>query len=504
MNNNSLKKSLLIELWILPVLFILALWVRLYHLGSPSLFDDEISTVLRINHPFFEAIRLLSQSQFPPLHYALVHCWVNIFGVSEWALRFPSAVFSALTVIVIYKLGEELFNKEAGAFSALLLTFSPFALDYAQNAKMYALYWFLTALSFLFFFRFLRNYSRDAYRRYIVVSILSCYTMYTGLLFLVAQSVMFVLMGNKDQWSRWFRGQLLVMACCVPWLVYVYCSWSEPYVWPFIKPFDYFLFLTKGLLYIIGSSNDRLWPVNYFLYVFSIIYLFIDVVLTKGKAFLKQYYFLLMGLVLPVFIYCLVNYYFLHAVMCYRYIGFIQIPLILLVASQINNLGGFLRKILMVVMVLVAMDYTYVYFHDHLRHPHQDWRQTAEELTKKLKKDDLVLYTINANLYQSKGYLQKTHRQMADTFKYYYKGDTRKFVLILLRDCQSDYLIKKGFLHKGVKSIFVLYKAYETPHVNLDGFVLDYQTSNGVVGFLHFRRNNDKVSTARSPSLRSV
>ena len=146
----KLKSTVSIEFWVISIIFIMGLLVRLYRLGDPSLDENEIMTTVRINHSLLDTIYLLRHSEFPPLHYGILYLWVLAFGNSEWALRFPSAIFSSLTIIVIYKLGKELFTKDVGLISATLLAFSPFALNYAQNAKMYGLFWFLAGLSFLF------------------------------------------------------------------------------------------------------------------------------------------------------------------------------------------------------------------------------------------------------------------------------------------------------------------------------------------------------------------
>ncbi|MBF0511151.1 MAG: glycosyltransferase family 39 protein, partial [Candidatus Omnitrophica bacterium] len=184
---------------IILTLFLIGFGLRLYHLGTFSLCDDEIVTVLKLKSSFFSTLGGLRSAQFPPLHYVILYGWTSLLGHSEWALRFPSALFSALTVIVIYQLGYEFFNKEVGVVSALLLAFSPFALDYGQNVKMYALFWLLTAGAFLFLFLFIKTQEKRDLSLYVGTSILSCYTMYTGFLFLLGHTIIYLLFGTRER-----------------------------------------------------------------------------------------------------------------------------------------------------------------------------------------------------------------------------------------------------------------------------------------------------------------
>ncbi len=496
-----MKSKTAIEFWVIWALFIAGLFVRLYHLGGPSLYDDEIQTAGRISHSFLDTIRLLGHSPFPPLHYVILNLWGRAFGNGEWALRFPSAIFSSLTVIVIYKLGKEFFSKEAGLISAFLLVFSPFAVQYAQFAKMYALFWFLAAESFLFFFRFLKDQRKGSYRFYIITSILCCYTMYTGFLLLVAQNVIFLLMGERKRRKKWFTGQLIIVSLCVPWVIYFLFSKHE--VWGDMRPsaaFDYFRFFLKTFSFIIGTAQaiwtheslaqflfkSSLGVFNCFLYVFLIIFFLIDILTIsynnkkRGFSLPANYYCLLMWIMIPIFIYFMFDYFFIHIDLEGRHIGFLQVPIILIVSSQISNSRVLMKRILVSIMVVIAMNNTYLYFRDISRFPQQDWRRTAEELTRDLKGNDIVLSFVPIS-----------------QFKYYYKTDTRRFFRISEKDCSSEFLMKRDILTQNVHSIFILYKERWAPAIKLNGFLLDYKINNGGIGFLHFERIQSKSNSGK-------
>lgn len=385
MGLNYLKSKASIEFWVVLCLFITGFCIRLYRLGDTSLEYDEIFTAIRIDHSFLNTICLLGNSAFPPLHYVILNLWVHVFGNGEWALRFPSVIFSSLTIIVIYKLGKELFSKEVGFIAASLLVFSPFAIGYAQDAKMYALFWFLEAVSFLFFFRFLKDQRGSSYGFYIIASVLCCYTIYTGFLFLVTQSIIFLLMGERTQLRKWFRGQLIIVFLYIPWIVFFLCSKHEfPDAWLPGAAVNSFSCLGKALLLIISSYRGKTitsavasWgaKANCFLYIF-LITLFLTDVLTafyKNKkmripALTGRYYLFLWATILT-FIYCMSNYFFIHMEFESRYVGFLQLPIILIVSSQINDLHRLIKRILVLILLVIAMSNICLYFKDYIKYP---------------------------------------------------------------------------------------------------------------------------------------
>lgn len=459
-------------------LFAAALLVRVYHLGLPSLCFDELITAVRIHHPFVKTILLLRYQPFPPLHYAILNAWVHVVGNSEWALRFPSAVFSSLTVIVLYKLAVDLFNKQAALLSSVLFIFSPFSINYAQNAKMYALYWFLTAVSFLYFFRYQKSQDQEAYQAYIISSILACYTMYTGFLFLIVQSMLYVLSTERSKALKWFTGQLIIISCCIPWVILFLISKHGFYLRHPGEAFSYLHYFVSSLVFILGSPSGSLAKITSFIYIFLVSYLFMntwsDYKQKKLSALETTRSLWLAGWVLiPVVIYFIFDFIFIRANLYPRYLGFVQVPMIILVSVQICRFDGWKKIVLAAFMLALAVGNTVIYFKDNLRDPQEDWRAEAKQLNQEVRPDDLVLALFDLRL-----------------FAYYYSPQRGHVLSVALKDCSTPKLMAQGLLNDQVHSIFVLYKREPVPDIQLDGFLLDYQIRNGSTGFLHFRHMN--------------
>jgi mannosyltransferase len=117
----------------------LALALRLFRIGHPSLWIDEVFTWLSaaIHQPY--GWRDVLSDLHGPLYSALLHAWGAVAGDSEWALRLPSAVFGALAVPGFAWLAARWLGDDAAAPAAWLAAGSPFLVWYGQEARNYAM-----------------------------------------------------------------------------------------------------------------------------------------------------------------------------------------------------------------------------------------------------------------------------------------------------------------------------------------------------------------------------
>jgi len=146
--------------WAVMGVMALAVLLRFFALGKDSLWFDEVLSA-NISHgglaAVFQASTTLDGMNFhPPLYHLILHFWMLVFGQSDPALRSLSAIFGTLSVLLVYKVGTELFDRKTGLVAALLLAVSPFAIYYSQEVRPYSLFMLLTLTSFLFFIRMLR------------------------------------------------------------------------------------------------------------------------------------------------------------------------------------------------------------------------------------------------------------------------------------------------------------------------------------------------------------
>ncbi len=111
----------------------------------------------------------------PGLYVYLTLPFVATLGLNEFAVRLPSILLGAFSVVLIYLLAKELFKKEAAAkASAFLLAISPWHIHFARGAWETNVATFFILLGVYFFLRFLKN---NRFLWFSVISfILSMYT----------------------------------------------------------------------------------------------------------------------------------------------------------------------------------------------------------------------------------------------------------------------------------------------------------------------------------------
>lgn len=120
------------------VLLAIALAIRLYGLSDKPLWLDEIITQRRANLAIPEMItNSLSHRHFPT-YFLLVRAFDGPL-IDEWMLRLPSALFGAVSVLLVALIGTEVRSRWAGIVAAGLMMLSPLEVQYSQEARSYAL-----------------------------------------------------------------------------------------------------------------------------------------------------------------------------------------------------------------------------------------------------------------------------------------------------------------------------------------------------------------------------
>lgn len=85
---------------------------------------------------------LLSDTS-PPLYYVLLSWWTRVFGTGDAALRLFSVWWAVLALPFVWLTGRELGGTRAAWPAVVLFAFSPVAVEYSVEGRMYALVWFL-------------------------------------------------------------------------------------------------------------------------------------------------------------------------------------------------------------------------------------------------------------------------------------------------------------------------------------------------------------------------
>lgn len=134
--------------WAVVGLTAQAFGLFLLGIGRDSLWMDEMSTLITMEGGLPEAVRAsMHVHNHPPLYFVLLWLWSAVAGTSDAVLRLPSAIFMAACVPLLHKMARQAAGSWAGFFACQLFMLSPVALRYAQEARPYALYCFLSLVS---------------------------------------------------------------------------------------------------------------------------------------------------------------------------------------------------------------------------------------------------------------------------------------------------------------------------------------------------------------------
>ncbi len=130
--------------------------LRAFHLGTASLWNDELFTrfypQLGVAYMWTDGFDLETT---PPVYYTLLAGWTHLFGTSPAALRWPSVIFSTLTIPLVFVLGRDLSGYACGLTAALIFAVAPMEIYYAQEARAYALLLLPTGFAMVGVARFL-------------------------------------------------------------------------------------------------------------------------------------------------------------------------------------------------------------------------------------------------------------------------------------------------------------------------------------------------------------
>jgi mannosyltransferase len=138
---------------LLAAITLLALVLRLYKLGEWSFWIDEIFTINRIKYNY-SSLALMLENLPPhinwfPLSLLLTAAATNLWGVSEWSVRFVPALIGVLSIPLLYFPIRKLSDTHVALIASLLLAFSPWHIFWSQNGRFYTTLMFLYTLALI-------------------------------------------------------------------------------------------------------------------------------------------------------------------------------------------------------------------------------------------------------------------------------------------------------------------------------------------------------------------
>jgi uncharacterized membrane protein len=203
-------------------LTLLALVIRLAWLGRKSLWLDEVYSLNRASLNVAQIVETRGDPH-PPLFYVGLHYWLAL-GRSEFALRLPSAVWGAVSVGLLYLLGQRWASMWVGILAALLLAIAPLHVWFSQEARMYSATCALGLLAVWALSEAVKTGRWVAWLGWVVATTLGLYTHYLTLIFLLIEIIVFWLV---CYWAEVLRHRVLPGALALASALLLYGPWLQ-------------------------------------------------------------------------------------------------------------------------------------------------------------------------------------------------------------------------------------------------------------------------------------
>lgn len=233
------------DVLLLALLTLLALLLRAARLDFQPLWWDEGYSVWFAHQSIGDMLRLTALDIHPPLYYALLGAWSQVFGWGPVPLRWLSVAAGVAAVPLIYLVGDWLSGRRVGLVAAFLLAINPLHIYYSQEVRMYALValWSLLAIGaagrWLGLGRRIRGDTQPApwgwLAGYVAAGALALYTQYYAAFLLAGLAaagfvVLWRLQAGRERMLLWLAAQGIAALLFLPWLVY-----ATPRLIPYIS-----------------------------------------------------------------------------------------------------------------------------------------------------------------------------------------------------------------------------------------------------------------------------
>lgn len=205
----------------LQLILALGAILRIWDLEGMNYHHDELSALLRCR---FESLtELINHGVIPDGHPALTQVllwfWTNLVGMDPFLVKLPFILAGVVSIFLVFKLCELLFDKRSAYISATLFSVLQYAIVYAQWARPYSLGILFMLLALVFLVQYARSNQAISLLGFAIGTALTAYTHYFSLLTLLLFTVSFwLIIFNRRQKLYALSAGLLAFLFWVPHL----------------------------------------------------------------------------------------------------------------------------------------------------------------------------------------------------------------------------------------------------------------------------------------------
>ena len=341
-NSNSLMNILLF------FSLIIGISLRLFNINYDNLWIDEMATfwVTDPTIPFLEMIKRHEKTELAPqFYYVLIYFIHKIFGYDPQIGRYFSSFCGILSIISVGYLVKIIKNNNSYKLSIFLVSLNVFLISYSMEMRTYMLMFFISTLSLIFIFKYLKT--KKNYFLYLFFIAQICLTLTHPFSLIVFASISFLAIYQyiyKNTYDKNFVIILLITGISIlliTFLHYFNLKISGDYLWnkqPGFKFFTNFYFSQYFGSRLLGL-------IHLLLLLFLII---------KLRKYLFQNYNLIILLTLLILSYSIPLIYGVYKpIITSKYIIFVLIPIIILMSVLIYELENKILKNSLITFIII-------------------------------------------------------------------------------------------------------------------------------------------------------
>lgn len=390
---------------ILFFILMIGIFLRVYDLNTESLWLDEGFSITYAKLNLYKIFFLRENN--PPLYFIILHLWINLFGDSEFSVRFLSVLFGSSSIFMMYKVSKQIFDKDVGIFSSLLLCLSVFHIHYSQEARTYSLTVLLTLLSMYFFTKYLKKRSNTILFAYILSSTFLIYSHIYGIFIIISQNIyiisLFLLSKNtyKLKLISWILIQIILFIFFIPW--------ASIFINQTLKIVHDGFWIPRPVLssiedsFIRYSGSTLLFSIFMILSILSILKVYKINKLNSKNIFktvknnrwkisfldTDENFFLLVWLITPIFLPYIISQ-FSTPIYLTKYTIVASLAFYILISKGIKNISHKLLKFFVIsVIILISVVNVKEYY---TKIDKEQWRDVANYIETNAKNGDLLLF----------------------------------------------------------------------------------------------------------------
>ena len=235
---------------VLGLILIGHLAIKLLSISSQCIWGDEAFSIFYSQQSLSELTERLTVDTNAPLYFYFLHFWIKLFGISEFAVKSLSILFSTMAAYFIYRIADRIQGIGMAITVSLFFLFSNLHFEYSHQVRGYSLICLEVSASFYFLLHYVQNWRIREIIWVCIINTLIAYTHYIAILTVVVQfGVIWFFKPDKANIKRVFLAYFTSFLLFCPYILVLLNNVPDDNFWlqkPGWIEFKYVVFKLAG------------------------------------------------------------------------------------------------------------------------------------------------------------------------------------------------------------------------------------------------------------------